>query len=294
MAREAGEAGIGDVAAARPVGDGVELDLEERREVLARVAKDSGLGDIGACPQDVLDVGRRERLAAGGNDEVARAVEEAQPPVLPFADVAGAQPPVGAAHFARRLGLADVFLEHIVAAELNLSPHLARLGEPQLPARRQRADVAGAWKRALLAADDRADLLGLPVRLAQVRAPDLPQRGGLLRQRGAGANHEPQLVEAELVQHRPEDQRAANRIENGIPGPRRAVPARACVATRDHHRRLVSAPLERARFHHRHQNAGGELLQIARHGEKHRRCDFKKCGGELLDILAEMRHQAAD
>src|SRR4051812_33450687 len=74
MVRKAGETAVCDVLAACPVRHRLEVDLDECCEVFARVTEYRHLGDIGARPQDILDIGRRERLAAGRNDEVARAI----------------------------------------------------------------------------------------------------------------------------------------------------------------------------------------------------------------------------
>src|SRR3954465_684476 len=186
MARQAREAAVADVLASRPVRHRVEGDLDERGEVFPRVAEHRYLGDVRARTQDVLDIGGRERLAACSDDEVARPVDEAQPAVLPFADIAGAKPTVRAAHLKRRLRLTDILLEYVIAAKLDL----AGVGDAQLPTRGQRADVSRTRERLALAADDRADLFGLAVRLAQVHAPDLPQRCRLRRQRRAGADHQ--------------------------------------------------------------------------------------------------------
>ena len=51
LLREAGEAGVGDVVAARPVGDRVVVDLDQRGQVLAAVAEHHRLGDVGAGAQ---------------------------------------------------------------------------------------------------------------------------------------------------------------------------------------------------------------------------------------------------
>src|SRR3954468_20892938 len=195
MARQAGEAAVGNVPAARPVGNRVEVDLDQRAEILPRLAEHRDLRDKWARAHDVLDVGGRQCLAARGDDEIARPVEQPQAAVLPFADIAGAQPAIRAEHLARRFRLADVLLEHVVAADLDL----AGVGDAQLPAWRERADVAGPWKRPTLAADQCADLFCLAVRLPQVHAPDLPEGGGFRRQRRSGAYDKAQLLEAQLV-----------------------------------------------------------------------------------------------
>ena len=95
MLREAGEAGVGDVVAARPIRNRVEVDLDERGKIFAAVAEHRHLGDIGLRAQRILDERGRQGLAARGDDEVARAVDQPQRcRRCPFADVAGAQPAV--------------------------------------------------------------------------------------------------------------------------------------------------------------------------------------------------------
>src|SRR3990172_6114373 len=78
LAREVGEPAINDVARAGPVGHGVEVDLDQRGYVLAGVADHDRLADVGARAQHAFDVRGRERLAAGGHDEIARPVDEPQ------------------------------------------------------------------------------------------------------------------------------------------------------------------------------------------------------------------------
>ena len=125
--------------------------------------------------------------------------------VAPFADIAGTQPAIGAFDLARRLIIVPIALEQIGAAD----QHFAILGQPDLDAFDRRADIAGAREGAALAGDDAAGFLGLAVHLDDVDAVHMPERHGLGRQRGAAADHQLQLVEAELVEDRPENQRHA-------------------------------------------------------------------------------------
>src|SRR5690606_13238123 len=108
MMREAGETGIGNSARTRPVGHRIEVDLDERTQILARMPEHRDLGDVWAAAHEVLDVRRRNRLAAGGDDEVAHPIDDAQPAVGPRAGVAGAQPTLPVESVACRFAVAPV------------------------------------------------------------------------------------------------------------------------------------------------------------------------------------------
>ena len=62
--REAGEAGVGDVVGPRPIGDRIEVDLDERGEIFAAMPEHDSFRNIRACAQSVLDEGGRDGLAA--------------------------------------------------------------------------------------------------------------------------------------------------------------------------------------------------------------------------------------
>ena len=162
-----------------------------------------GFRHIRARAQRVLDKGRRNRLAADGDDEVARAIDKAQSAVAPLADIAGAQPSVGTLDLARRFIVLPVAVEQIRAAH----QHFAVVRERDIDTFDGGADIARAREGAALAGDDAARLLGLAVHLDDIDAVDLPERRGLGRQRGAAADHQLQPVKAELVENRPENQR---------------------------------------------------------------------------------------
>ena len=68
----------------------------ERGEVLALVADDDRLGDVRRDLELVLDLRRRDVLAAGGDDDVLHAIGDGEEAVVvEHADVAGVQPAVG-------------------------------------------------------------------------------------------------------------------------------------------------------------------------------------------------------
>ena len=87
---QACEASVSNVVGARPVGDCVEIDFDNHGEILAAVPEYDGFGNVRARAQRVLDIGGRDCLAAGGDDEVACAIDEPQRTVAPFAYVARA------------------------------------------------------------------------------------------------------------------------------------------------------------------------------------------------------------
>src|SRR5262249_11962719 len=76
-------------------------------EIFAAMARDIGTG-----AQDVFDEGRRDGLAAGRDDEIARAVDKAQRARVPFA---GAQPAVLAPDRAGCVRIVPIGLEQIGA-----------------------------------------------------------------------------------------------------------------------------------------------------------------------------------
>src|SRR6201981_3643053 len=225
---EAGEAGMGHVVAAGPIRYRVGLDLDQGGKVFAAVAEDDRLRDIGAGAQDVLDKRRRDRLAAGGDDETAREVAETRRAGVPFADIAGAQPAVRAFDRAGRLRVVPIGLEEIGT----LHQHFAIARKLDLPARGHGSHIARAGKRAALAANDAAGGFGLPVHFDDIDAEHLPERHGFRRQRRAGAEHELQLVEAELVEDRHEHARAAGAVERVVYKAHPAAPAPSRVTAR--------------------------------------------------------------
>src|SRR5215475_6413784 len=202
MPREAREAGVGHVAAARPLRDGIEVDLDERSYVLPAMPDHHRLGDVGARAKQILDERRRQGLAARGDDEIARAVDDPQYPVLQLAHVSRPQPTLRREELPRRFGSVPVTLDHVLTADQDL----VVCAELELPAADDRADIARPGEGALLAGDDRPGFLGLAVDLAEVDAPDLPQRRDRGRKRRAARERELELVEAELVEQRSEDQ----------------------------------------------------------------------------------------
>ena len=136
----------------------------------------------------------------------ARSTSRSAPRLSPFADVAGAQPAVGGLDRSRCFVVAPIALEQIGA----VNQDLAILRQANVPARRRRADIAGRGKRSALAADDPARGLRLTVYFDDVDAVHLPERHALRRQRRAAADDQFQLIEAELVQDRPEHEGLAD------------------------------------------------------------------------------------
>ena len=276
--------------AAGPVGDGISVDLDERGQVFAAVTEHDHLGHIGAGAQDILDERRRDRLAAGGHDEVARTVDEPERALVPFANVAGAQPAVLALDGSGSFRIVPVAIEQIGTPH----HHFAVAGELDLPASGHGADVAGTRKRPALAGDDAARGFGLAVHLYQVDAEHLPQRHGLGRQRGAGADHELQPVEAELVEDGHEHARTAGTVERLARKARLAVPAPPRVSARKPQGEIGGGALAVAGIENAEQHLRGEFLQVARHGEQHRGCGLEQRRRQVFRAFAEMRDETRD
>jgi hypothetical protein len=99
-----------------------------------------GLGDPAALLEVVLDVGRREVLAAGGDDDVLLAARDREiAVVVDRAEVAGVQPAI--------LDRAEAGIGAVVVAGEDVrafDEDLAVLGDLQLDARQRPADGAVA------------------------------------------------------------------------------------------------------------------------------------------------------
>ena len=110
-------------------------------DVRPPVADDERLRDEARRLQRVLEVLRRDVLAAGGDDQVLLAVGDLQEAVrVDLADVAGPEPAVVGERGGRRLGIL------VVAAEDRVAPDedLAVVVEPDLAALDGAADRAEA------------------------------------------------------------------------------------------------------------------------------------------------------
>src|SRR2546428_1554852 len=205
--------GVREPTLARPLGDRFVIHLDQRGEVLAALAKDDGVADVGARAQARLDLRRADVLAAGGDHEVLPPVDEAEGTLgCPLGDVAREQPAV-AVRGRRRLGVAPVAREEIGTAHAQL----AVVAERDLDVGRRRSDVAGPRVRPALARDEGAARLRLAVRLAQVHAPDLPERGHRRRQRRAAGDQQPHPREADLLQQHAEHEPTGDTPHRGVP-----------------------------------------------------------------------------
>ena len=164
----------------------------------AAVAMHDRLGDPARLLEVVLDVGRSQVLAAGGDDDVLLAAGDPQEAVLvERAEVPGAEPAVGVLGLRGRLGIAPVLAEDVGPPH----QHLAVVGDPDLDARQGAADrpdlliverVDGAHPAGLgqsvalqhgnpagqeEAEDLRRDRGGAADRLAHLAAEDRPNLG---------------------------------------------------------------------------------------------------------------------
>ena len=115
------------------------------------------------------------------------------------------------------------------------------------------------------------------------------------RQRRAGADHELQPIEAELVEDRHEHAGAAGAIERLLRQARSAVPAPPGIARARNfmassaRRALGAAGVEDAEEHLR-----GEFLQVARHGDQHGRRTLEQGRRQIFRAFPEMRDEPRD
>ena len=120
----------------RPRHDLLLVEGDEHHRVGTPVAVHDGLGDPARLLEVVLEVGGREVLAAGGDDDVLLAARDVDVAVLvDRAQVAGVQPAVDDRAEARVV-VAVVALEDVVALE----EQLAVVGDPRLDAGQRAAD----------------------------------------------------------------------------------------------------------------------------------------------------------
>jgi hypothetical protein len=189
-----------------------------------------------------------------------------------------------------RLRVVPIGLEEIGT----LHQHFAIARKLDLPARGHGSHIARAGKRAALAANDAAGGFGLPVHFDDIDAEHLPERHGFRRQRRAGAEHELQLVEAELVEDRHEHARAAGAVERVVYKAHPAAPAPSRVTARKADREMRGPALDAAGVEDAEEHLRSEFLQVARHGEQNGRCRFEQGRRQVLRVLAEMRHEARD
>ncbi len=138
-------------------------------------------------------------------------------------------------HGAGRLLVVPVAVEQIGAVH----QHLAVVGElapPSPPARCRRRPGAETGPRWPLMMPPAVSVW--PYISHHVDAEHLPERHGLGRQRRAAADHQLELVEAELVEDRPEHAGPAGAIERVPPPAGPAVPAPPRMVAREAHREI--------------------------------------------------------
>ena len=98
-----------------------------------------------------------------------------------------------------------------------------------------------------------------------------------------------QRIEAELFQHRLEDQLARHEIGGRLAAA--ALPAGSGLAARHAHREFVRGAFYRRCIADADENPGSEFLQVARYREQHRRRDFEESARQVFHVITEMRHQ---
>ncbi|MNV62812.1 hypothetical protein D3C71_1553760 [compost metagenome] len=100
-----------------PLAHGLVVDHHQRADELARLGHDDAFLDEGAALHRVLDLGRREVLAARRDHDVLEAVHDLDLALLFAHHIAGVQPAIHDAA-GRGLGVLVVAREHHVAFDL--------------------------------------------------------------------------------------------------------------------------------------------------------------------------------
>ena len=193
---------LGEPVLLGEVDDLLGVERDQRDRVGPAVAVHHGLGDPARLLEVVLDVGRREVLAARGDDDVLLAAGDEEEAVLvERAEVAGVQPAVDDRAEARVVVL-------VVAAEdvRALDQDLAVVGDLDLAARQRLADRAEPVVARRSGRGHRGGL-GHPVALHHRHAAGVEELEDLLGdRRGAGvgllelaAEHAADVLEQRLV-----------------------------------------------------------------------------------------------
>jgi len=99
--------------------------------------------------------------------------------------------------------------------------------------------------------------------------------------------------EADLLEKPAEDARPCERGRHG-PAAAGAAPALVQRAPAHPHRRPVGGPLDPRALIETDQQVGGELLEIARHGEDEGRLDLEERVGEGVHRLRVVRHDIGE
>ena len=251
---------------AGPVAHRVGLDPDQRDEELAAVADHHRLAHVRRDLEAVLDLRRRDVLAAGGDDHVLLAVGDRQEALLvDRADVAGVEPAVGVDGGGGGVGVLVVAGEHGRRAREDL----AVLGDPQLDALERLADGADPH---VVERHQRADrgVLGLAVDLVDrdAQRPEvLEHLGG---DRGGAADGALRAAEPELVAQRAQGEHVGD------------------AAGRESQRRPVRPALEPRGVRHLDLDGGEHLLPHARDGREQGRLDVAQVLRERLAALAEV------
>src|SRR5262245_182122 len=121
MRGEACKSRIPYIVCARPVGDSIEIDLQDGGKIFPAMAEDDRLGDIGTGAQSILDQRRRNGLPARSDNEIPGTIDQPQVAIAPFTDVDGAQPTVGTLDLAGSFVSAPIGIEQIRSAHQNFS-----------------------------------------------------------------------------------------------------------------------------------------------------------------------------
>ncbi len=199
----------------RPVPHRVELDADQGGQVRLLVADDDRLLDERRGLQGVLDLGRRDVLAAGGDDDVLDAVDDLDVGAVdPLADVAGVQPPVGVDGLGGLVRLVPVAGEDAGVAGEDLAGLLV---DPEVDAGLRFADGAELDPPGSVDGGDRG-VLGHPVDLVDDHADAEEELQHLGRDRRGARPGGADLAQPDAVAQGPEDQRVAEGVQDAAAG----------------------------------------------------------------------------
>ena len=175
--------GVGQGLVARPAADIVEIDLDDGAEVLLGLADHDRFLDELAVLQRVLDLGGRDVLAAGGDDDRLLAVDHGDLAIVQdLDDVAGAQPAAGIERGGGGLFVEEIALEDAGIAQQDFAVAV------ELPFGVEQGQAAAAEPVMALGLDEGdAAAFGQAIALGYRAADDVEEAQRLRRNRRAGA-----------------------------------------------------------------------------------------------------------
>ena len=270
----------------RELGHVVLVDEDQRDQVLPAVANDHRVLDVGAELQLVLDVGGRDVLAAGGDDDILFPVHDSEIAVFPRTNVPRVQPTVPIDGLGGQFMVLEVPLEHVRAPRQDF----AVVRERHLDPGHRLSDRARA--RLLYPVDrDHPRRLRLSVALDQRHAESVVVLEQL-RRRGCRAAHgDARAVEAQAPLERGEHGPAGQTVQE--PEARRGPcggELHPCVTAPHVDGCTVEGALEPGGIGHAQVHGRGEFLPDARDAGEVGRRDLAQVAEQGVEALDEVHH----